>query len=55
LDRPEESKGAPRQSFLKSKLAIGVIGAMQLRYDDRLSEESFRKLVSPPIQDRLDC
>jgi hypothetical protein len=26
-------------------LAIGVIGAMQLRNDDRLSEESFLKLM----------
>ena len=26
-------------------LAIGVIGAMQLRNDDRLSDESFLKLM----------
>jgi uncharacterized membrane protein YphA (DoxX/SURF4 family) len=31
--------------IIGSLLAIGVIGAMQLRNDDRLSEESFLKLM----------
>lgn len=40
------SANEPKQeSAMHAQPQIGVIGAMQLRNDDRLSEESFLKLM----------